>query len=161
MFVHFIPVSVFLCLCMLYNIIVGYTLSWYFVLYLSYAWVIPPLHYCYICDCINMFVNVISMVNAICLCTSCVLLLGFGASWESCNTYFLYIICYSVVVILIDLHSKNWINISLFELFFTCIETHIFVPSISISHIFISIIKFFCCFSVGFTCSACCLLRCC
>ena len=46
------------------------------------------------------------------------------------------------------LHSKNWINILLFELVVTCIETHIFVPSFSIYHIFISIIKFLCCFSL-------------
>ena len=88
------------------------------------------------------------MVNVICLCTSYVLILGCDASWEACHSYFLYILCYSVVVILIELPSQNRINILLFELFFTCIETHIFVPSISISHIFISIIKFFCRFSI-------------
>ena len=37
-------------------------------------------------------------------------------------------------------------NVPLFELVVTYIETHIFVPSFSISHIFISVIKFFCCF---------------
>ena len=40
--------------------------------------------------------------------------------------------------------KKQWINIYLFELFVTCIETHILVPNVSIYHIFISIIKFFC-----------------
>ena len=59
-----------LCLCMLHNLIVGYTSSWYFVLYLYYAWVIPPLHNCYMCVYINMFVNVIPMVTAICFGTS-------------------------------------------------------------------------------------------
>ena len=63
-----------------------------------------------------------------------------------CHTYFLYIIFYAIVAILFDLHSQNWIYISLFELVVTCIETHIFVTILSISHIFISVIKFFCCF---------------
>ena len=75
-------------------------------------------------------------------CTSYDLLLGCNKSWESCHAYFLYIICYTIVAILADLHSKKWINISLFELVVTCIETHIFVPSFSIYHVFISIIKF-------------------
>ena len=68
-FVHLIMVSVLLCLCMLYIIIVGYTSSWYFVLYLSCGWVIAPLSHCYIYVCITMFVHVIYMVNVICLCT--------------------------------------------------------------------------------------------
>ena len=72
--------SVFLCLCMLYNLTVGYTSPWYFVLYLSFVWIIPPLRHCYICVCINMFLNVIYMVTVICLCTSYNPLLG-------CATY--------------------------------------------------------------------------
>ena len=40
--------------------------------------------------------------------------------------------------------QKSWINISLFELLVKCIETHICVPSFLISHVFISILKFFC-----------------
>ena len=88
------------------------------------------------------------MVTTICLCTSYNILLGCATYWESCHAYFLYIICYSIVVILIDLHSQRWINILFFELVVTCIETHTFVPSFSIYHIFIYIRKFFCCFSL-------------
>ena len=73
---------------------------------------------------------------------------GCTPSWEFCHAYFLYIMYCSIVVILVYLHSKNWINISLFELVVTCIETHIFVPSFLISHTFISVIIFFCCFSL-------------
>ena len=69
-------------------------------------------------------------------------LLGWATYWESFHAYSLYIICYSVVVILIDPYSQKCINISLFELVVTGIETHIFVPNLSISHVFISIIKF-------------------
>ena len=75
-FVNIITVSVLLCLCMLYDIIVGYNLSCYFVLYLSNEWVVPPLWNCCICVFINMFVNVIPMVTVRCLCTSYDLLLG-------------------------------------------------------------------------------------
>ena len=46
-------------------------------------------------------------------------------------------------VILVGLHSQKWINILLFELVATFIETHIFVTSFLISHIFIFVIKFF------------------
>ena len=99
---------------MLYNLTVGYTLSCYFVLYLSGAYVIPPLCHCYICVFINIFVNVISMVNAICLFTSYNMLLGIATSWALCHTYFLYIIIYSIVVILVDLHSQKWTNTLLF-----------------------------------------------
>ena len=115
MFVHIITVSVLLCLFMLNNIIVCYTSSRYSVLYFSCTWVILPLCHCYMCVCIHVFVNVITMVTAIFQGTSYDLLLGWATSWESCRAYFLYIICYSIVVILIDLHSKKWINISLFE----------------------------------------------
>ena len=106
MFVHCIPVSVLLCLCMLYNIIVGYNSSWYFVLYLSWEWFIPPLRHCYIYVCINMFVNVIYMVNVIFLCTSYNLILGCATSWEFCHAYFLYIICYTIFAILVELNSQ-------------------------------------------------------
>ena len=68
-FLHIITVSVLLCLCMFYNIIVGYTSYWFF-LYLSYAWVIPPLCYCYICVFNNTFVNIVSMFTVIFLFTS-------------------------------------------------------------------------------------------
>ena len=76
MFVHLIMVSILLCLCMLYNITVGYTLSWYFVLYLSGAYVSPPLNHCYICVRIDIIVNVTYMVTVIYLCTSYSMLIG-------------------------------------------------------------------------------------
>ena len=82
------------------------------------------------------------MVTAIFFCTFYRLQLGCATSWELCHTYILYNICYSIVVVLVVLHLQKWINILLFELIVTCIETHIFVPCFSISHIFISIIKF-------------------
>ena len=129
---------------MVYNLIFGYTPSWYFVLYLSCVWVIPSLHRCYICVCINMLVNVISIAIVVFLCTSYDLILGCATYWESCHAFFLYIICYSIFIIIVYLHSQKWINISLFQLVVTCIETHKFVPSFSISHIFISNIKLFC-----------------
>ena len=51
MFVNLITVSVLLFLCTLYNIILGYTSSWNFVLYLSCAWFIftteSLLHMCW------------------------------------------------------------------------------------------------------------------
>ena len=81
MFVNLIPVSVLLCSCMLYNIIVGYNSYYYFVLYLSCTCVVPPLRHCYLYVYINVFVNVISMVTAICLCTSYDLLLGCTTYW--------------------------------------------------------------------------------
>ena len=111
-FVHIIMVSVLLCLCMIYNLIVGYTSYWCFVFYLSCIWVIPQLHYCYICVYINMFVNSISMFTAICFCTSYNMLLGCATSWESCHAYFLYIICYYIVSTLVFMHQQKWINTS-------------------------------------------------
>ena len=144
MFVHIIMVSLFLFFCMLYYITVEYTSYWYFVLYLSGAYVSPPLPHCYICVCINMFVNIISMDTAICLCTFCSLLLVCATSWASCHAYFLYIIGYSIVVILIDLYSQNCIDTLFSELVITCVKTHIFVPTLSISHIFIFIVIVFC-----------------
>ena len=49
MFVNLITVSIFLCVYMLYNLVVGYTSSWYFVIYIPCAQVIPPLCHYYIC----------------------------------------------------------------------------------------------------------------
>ena len=77
-----------------------------------------------------MFVNFISMVTAICLCNSYILILGCGTCWESYHAFFLYIIFYSIVVILVELHSKKCINTWLFELVVTGIEAHIFVTSV-------------------------------
>ena len=106
MFIHIIILTILLCLCILYNLNVGYTSSWYFALYLSSAYVIPPLRHGYICFYINIFVNVIPMVTAIYLCTSYDPLLGCATYWELCHAYFLYIICRSVFFILLDLHSQ-------------------------------------------------------
>ena len=80
-FVHIITVSVFLCLCTLYNLIVGYTSPWYFVLYFSCAWVIPSLRKYYIFFVISIFVYVIYMGTVICLCSRYDMLLGCATSW--------------------------------------------------------------------------------
>ena len=89
-----------------------------------------------------MFVIVISMFTAICWCNSYNLILGCTPSGEGYNTYFLYMIYYAIVAVFTELHSQKWIRISLFELVVTCIETHIFVISFSISHVYISIVNF-------------------
>ena len=73
------------------------------------------------------------------------MLLGCTIYWESCHAYFLYMICYAIFDIIIDLHLQDWIKISLFELSVTWIESHVFVSNLSISHVFIYIIKFSCC----------------
>ena len=114
MIVHIIMFSLLLCVCILYNLTVDYTSSCYFVLYLSCAYSIPPLLHCYICFLINIVVNFIPVVTAICLCTLYNLLLGCAISWASCYAYFLYIIGYSIVVILVDLNSQKWIDTWLF-----------------------------------------------
>ena len=84
------------------------------------------------------------MFTVICFCTSYYMLLGYTPSWEVCHEYLLYIICYDIVAILVDLNEQNWMNISFFELFVLCIETRILVPIFSIYHIFTSIIRVFC-----------------
>ena len=99
-------VYVLLCLFMLHNLIFTYTSSWYFVLYISFVWVNPSLRNCYICVCINMFVNVIYMVTAICLCSSYDMLLDCAIYWEYRRSYFLYIICYAIFSNLVDLNSQ-------------------------------------------------------
>ena len=121
------------------------------ILNLSIFFYIPPVHglfhHCVIVTSvcfINFFVKVISMVTAICLCTSYDLILGCATSWEYCHAYLLYIICYASFAILVDLHSQKLINIYFIGLVVTFTETHIFVHSFSISHIFISTLKFFC-----------------
>ena len=83
------------------------------------------------------------MVTVIYLCTLYDLVPVCATYWEACHEYFLYIICCSIVAILVDLNSQQWIHTSLFELVMTCIKAHIFVYSFSISHIFIFIIKLF------------------
>ena len=90
--------------------------------------------YSYVCECY------IYMFNAIRWFTSYDLLIGYTLSWEYFHTYFLYMVCYSIVAILVDIHSQKWINISLFGLVSKFIETHISVPSFSIHHLLIFII---------------------
>ena len=102
----------------------------YFVPYISCVWFILPLYFRYIHNFINIFVRVLYMFTVICWCNSYNLLLGCTTSCEACCEYFLYMICYYIVAILIDMNSKKWINISLFELVFTCIKAHISVPSL-------------------------------
>ena len=127
--------------CLIYFILVCCSLS---LLCIFYSTTPSLLHLCFI----NMFVNVISIVTAICLSTSYNLLLGCATSWESCLVYFLYNICHCIIVILVDLHSLKYIKTLLFELVFVYIKTHIFVPALSIFHLFISIRKFFCSFVI-------------
>ena len=123
MFVHHKTVSVLMYLFMLYNLIFGCTSSWvFFFLYLSCALVIPSLHHCYIFDYTIMFVNIISKLTTICFCFPPI---RYTFCLCSRLVYFLYMICYSIFAILIELHSKHWINISLFELVVTCSEKKI------------------------------------
>ena len=70
MFVNLIMVYLLLRLCILYYLIVRYTSYWYFVLYLSCEWIIPPLYHSYIWVFINMFMNIIFLFTAIFLLTS-------------------------------------------------------------------------------------------
>ena len=86
------------------------------------------------------------MINLICWCNSYDMILGCVPYWETYHTYLLYIICCSIVAILVHLHSQWLINISLFELVVTYIEAHIFFSSLTISHIVIYIIKKVCCY---------------
>ena len=144
MFVHHIMVSMLIYLSLLYNIIIVCTSSWFFCsIYLrcmGYSTTALLLHLCLY----EYFVNITYMFAAICLCNFYSLILVQTPDWEASHVYFR--IYSSIVSIIIDLHSQNWINIYLFELVVTCIETCIFVPSFSISHIFISVIIFLFCF---------------
>ena len=145
MFVHHITMSAVICLCMLYNTFVGCTSSLImFPISLLFVLLLYCVN-CYICMCINMFVNVISMFPDICWCNSYNILLAWTTYWEAFNSYFLYILFNATIKIFIILHSQKWINIYLFEWFITCIEAHIFAPSLLIYHVFISIVKFFYC----------------
>ena len=71
-----------------------------------------------------MSVKVLYILTAICYCNLYYLLLGCNPYWEACRSYILYIICYSIVAILVDLNPQKWITVFLFESFVTCIETH-------------------------------------
>ena len=137
--------SALIFLIMLYNLIFGCTLSWLFCLisipYMVFFHCIV-VTFTFILICLWMFY--LCLLWYVCvfniICSLVVLHL-----WEDCNQYLLYMICYAIFIILVDLYSHKWIDISLFELVVTCIEKHIIVPSLSISNIFISIITFFCC----------------
>ena len=94
-FVHLRMVYVMLCLYMLYNILVGYTSSW-FLFYISPVYGSFQQCVIVISVIVFFFVNVISIFTAICLCTSCYLLLGCTKSWESWSAYLHYIICYAI-----------------------------------------------------------------
>ena len=106
-FVCSIPVSTFIIMYMLYNILIGCTSYWVLFLYISFAWVILPLYCHYICVHIHMFVNVGYMFTLMCLCPSYDILLVCTPYWEACHTYFLYIICYAAVSILVDLNPLS------------------------------------------------------
>ena len=67
--------------CMLYNLIIGCNLYWVFSLYLSYLWVILPLHSHYIWFYNNLFVNILSIFTAISLPIQHDLLPSFTPSW--------------------------------------------------------------------------------
>ena len=99
------------------------------------------------CRCIRIFINMsvyfIYMFTSIFGCASHDLLLGCTPYWK----YFHEVFCILFFMPLFPLSltcSQKCINISLFELVATCIETRIFVPSFSISHEFVSIVKFSC-----------------
>ena len=95
-FLHHITVSEFICLCMLYYIIVGCTSSKVFFLSFSHVWVIILLCGYYICIFINIFVNIISMSTEIFLWTLFNILFGCTPYWEYCYKYFLYMIYYAI-----------------------------------------------------------------
>ena len=96
-----------------------------------------------------MFVNIISMFTAILLCTLHNILIGSTKSWVICLRIFpvlFFNFCHPrwPGLTIVDCH----IFVCIYHLGVTCIETHIFVPNFSISHIFISILIFFCCFLI-------------
>ena len=89
------------------------------------------------------------MFIEICSCTLYNLLFGCNQCWEDCREYLLYMIYYATVTILIYLHPQYFLNTSLLDftnLVDICIETHILIPNLSISHIFIYIYFKICCF---------------
>ena len=102
MSVNNITVSVFIYLCMLYNIIFNCTSYWWGFLYLSGTKVIVPLCHHYICVCIISSVKIISMFSVICLCTLYHLIIFLTPDWGSDHVYFL--VCYATLAILVDLH---------------------------------------------------------
>ena len=89
MFVNTIPVSIFICLCILYNILIGGTSYWWFFLYLSYEWVVLPFRCSNIYVCINIFVDIISIFTSIYFCTLYNRLLCWTPFCEYCLFIFL------------------------------------------------------------------------
>ena len=65
------------------------------------------------------------MFTVICWCTAYNMILGCNKYWEACNAYFLYMSCYYIVAIFIDMNLQKWIDISLFELFSHAL-THVY-----------------------------------
>ena len=128
-------VSLLTCLCMLYNIIVGCTSYWVFcpisLLCISYSSNVSSLYsqyYSYVCACyIYVYCNMLVYFIL-------------SAPWLYSIFPVYALLCY--FSILVELNSQKFINISLFELVFTCIETHILVTNLSISRIFISVVNF-------------------
>ena len=104
-FVHNIPIHAFIYFCMLYNILIGCTTSWFFVTYIlciGYYTTALWLHL----SLKNMLVNIIYMFNAICLFILYNLLLDCTTHLEYCHKYLMYMICYTTSTILVDLHSQ-------------------------------------------------------
>ena len=77
------------------------------------------------------------------ICSLVELHIGNRVMHISCELFFIPLLSFSLTCI-----QKNHIKTLLFELVVTYIKTHIFVPNLSISHIFISILKFFYCFLI-------------
>ena len=88
-----------------------------FVVYVSFAVVVIPLYLNYICIGIDIFVHHITVPGLICLCKYLCLLKYVGVLYKIyslvairignfINAYFLYIICYTIFSILVDLHSQ-------------------------------------------------------
>ena len=89
------------------------------------------------------------MFNEICLCTLHYLLLGSNSSWVSLSCIFTDLLCHCYHNFWTSFTIWDWhLFLIIYHLVVTCIERHIFVPNLSMSCIFISILKFFCCFLI-------------
>ena len=123
----------------------------YFILlilfYISCVWVILLLNFCYICVCINIFVNVISVFTAICLHNLQNIPIACTQSWRSFPCIFPV---YSLICLCCHPHWTSFKKVYyhpfvwIYHLFVTWIGTHRFVINLSIFNIVISILKFFC-----------------
>ena len=115
----------------MFNIIISYTSPWYFVLYLSYAWVIPPLRHCYICVWLLRYVRVIHTffslvalhIGNLIMCILCIL-----------------IVMLFLPSLLAYIHNSELIYI--FLNYLSNALTPIYFPNFSISYVFISITIF-------------------